>query len=409
MNFTALIAIVLIIAGTALDEPSPATPLQAVRSLEDAILKADEQLQSQRTAAKVVYKRQLTDALAAALTAKDLETANELDSAVKLLAMDKPFVAPRFQQAIDAERTYDDTLRTAVEEHQTALSAAENSCRQELQEALDAALAAKNLGQANNINAAIREIERRIALRNAAPPKPLSTFTNSVGIKFVWLPTGEFLMGSPTSDSLRTLDEVQHPVRLTRQIAMGVHEVTQTQYENVTGSNPSRFRGANHPVDTVSWNDAVAFCDLLSSAPAEKAAGRKYRLPTEAEWEYACRAGTSMAYCFGNEPSRLARYAWFQGTSNTTTHAVGLKQANRWGLYDMHGNVWEWCHDWYGPYSPGTSVDPTGPESGTDRSVRGGGFFFSPADLRSARRLHGPPENRDENGSGFRVVVEVGG
>jgi hypothetical protein len=113
----------------------------------------------------------LTDALAAALTAKDLETANELDSAVKLLAMDKPFVAPRFQQAIDAERTYDDTLRTAVEEHQTALSAAENSCRQELQEALDAALAAKNLGQANNINAAIREIERRIALRNAAPPK----------------------------------------------------------------------------------------------------------------------------------------------------------------------------------------------------------------------------------------------
>ncbi|MFM8475362.1 MAG: formylglycine-generating enzyme family protein [Planctomycetaceae bacterium] len=380
-----------------------------MRTLEDSIRTAGERLQRQQIAAREVYQQVFSEALAAALTARDLESANEIDAAIKLLAMNTPFVAPRFQKAIDAERAYEDTLHAAATQHETALSAAENACKVQLQVALDAAFAEKDLRQANEIRSAIKELERRIALRKAQPPKPLSTFTNSIGMKFVWLPTGEFLMGSPPADSLRTLDEVQHPVRLTRQIAMGIHEVTQTQYEAVTGSNPSRFRGPNHPVDTVSYDDAISFCDMLTRASAEKAEGRRYRLPTEAEREYACRAGTPMAFCFGNEPSRLSRYAWFQGNSNGSTHPVGLKQANRWGLYDMHGNVWEWCEDWFGPYPDKLVPDPRGPENGIDRVIRGGAFFFSPADLRSARRLHGLPQNRDENGSGFRIVVEVGG
>ena len=124
-------------------------------------------------------------------------------------------------------------------------------------------------------------------------------------------------------------------------------EVTQAQYEKVLGTNPSEFKSPNNPVETVSWNEAVEFCRLLSALPEEKAAGYVYRLPTEAEWEYTCRAGTTTAYTFGKNASQLGNHAWFEDNSGGTTHSVGQWRANAWGLYDMCGNVWEWCQDWY--------------------------------------------------------------
>jgi hypothetical protein len=170
--------------------------------------------------------------------------------------------------------------------------------------------------------------------------------------------------------------------------SVGVHEVTQSQYEQVMGSNPSEFKGANNPVEKVSWDDAVAFCAKLSSLPAEVAAGRVYRLPTEAEWEYACRAGTTTEYSFGDDASKLGEYAWFRDNSNGTTHAVGEKRPNAWGLYDMHGNVWEWCSDGEGP----------------NRVDRGGSWSFAAAYCRSAIRYSIVPSNRTFN-CGFRLAL----
>ena len=165
--------------------------------------------------------------------------------------------------------------------------------------------------------------------------------------------------------------------------SIGVHEVTQSQYESVMGANPSANKGANKPVEQVSWNDAVAFCVKLSSLPAEVAAGRVYRLPTEAEWEYACRAGTTTAYSFGDDEKDLEKYAWFGVNSGSTTHGVGEKLPNGWGLYDMHGNVWEWCSD--------------------EGLIRGGSLNSPATDCRSACTASVQPL-RDFN-KGFRLAL----
>lgn len=153
--------------------------------------------------------------------------------------------------------------------------------------------------------------------------------------------------------------------------SLGVHEVTQSQYESVMGSNPSEFKGANNPVEAVYWDEAVAFCAKLSALPAEVAAGRAYRLPTEAEWEYACRAGTTTEYSFGDDKKELGKYAWFADNSSTTTHAVGEKLPNDWGLYDMHGNVLEWCSDKAGSsrVNRGGAAGSPPPNSAVRRSV----------------------------------------
>ena len=219
---------------------------------------------------------------------------------------------------------------------------------------------------------------------------------NSIGMKFKPIPAGTFTMGE---------GDTAHQVTLTKPFEMGVHEVTQEQYEKVMGKNPSEFKGAKNPVEMVSWNDAVEFCRKLSELPAEKAAGHVYRLPTEAEWEYACRAGTTTKFSFGDDKSELGEYAWYADNSGKKPHPVGEKKPNAWGLYDMHGNVWEWCQDYRGELPSGSATDPTGPASGSWR-VRRGGSWINGARQRSCQssyRSKGYPQLSD-NVSGFRVA-----
>ena len=162
--------------------------------------------------------------------------------------------------------------------------------------------------------------------------------------------------------------------------------------------------GTINPVETVFWADAVEFCGKLSAMPAEKTAGHVYRVPTEAEWEYACRSGTTTAYGFGDDASRLGDYGWYDNkNSGRTTHPVGGKQPNGWGLYDMHGNVMEWCQDWYGDYPSRSTTDPTGATSGSDRVFRGGGWLLIARYCRSADRNGFTPVSRSDR-LGFRVL-----
>jgi formylglycine-generating enzyme required for sulfatase activity len=219
---------------------------------------------------------------------------------------------------------------------------------------------------------------------------------------------GTFLMGSPESESGRWGSEDQHEVTLTRPYYLGVYPVTQEEYERVMGSNPSHFKGKRHPVDSMSWEEAMAFIAKLNALPSEKSLDRLYRLPTEAEWEYACRAGTTTAYSYGASVSELGKYAWYDKNSGSTTHPVGEKLPNGWGLYDMHGNVWELCADWYGDY-PNTAVtDPTGPTRGSYRVIRGGGWGIDAADCRSAYRSGRSPDRR-RNSLGFRLALSPSG
>ena len=242
----------------------------------------------------------------------------------------------------------------------------------------------------------------------AQSPKEI---TNSIGMKLVLIPKGIFMMGSPESEKGRVGNETQHEVTISKDYYLGVYEVTQAQYEKMMGKNPSRFQGdnlrgdsANNPVEQVSWEDAVEFCKKLSDLPEEKKAGRIYRLPTEAQWEYACRAGSKTAYGFGEGSKSLGDYAWFGQNSNRQTHPVGEKKSNAWGLYDMHGNVWEWCSDWYGQHPKGAVSDPVGPpQKAPARVFRGGSWYDDAEYCRSARRLGYFPSGRDD--FGFRVAL----
>jgi len=192
-------------------------------------------------------------------------------------------------------------------------------------------------------------------------------------------------MGSESGDD----DEKPvHRVRISQAFYLGKYQVTQAQWQAVMGDNPSRFKGDTLPVEQVSWKDVQKFTQFLNAREGDT----KYRLPTEAEWEYAARAGTTTAYSFGDDPRQLGEYAWFGENSGTTTHPVGQKKPNPWGLYDMHGNVWERVQDWYGPYTAGTAVDPAGPSSpGSLRVFRGGGWPFVAGLCRSAKRIIDTP------------------
>ena len=226
----------------------------------------------------------------------------------------------------------------------------------------------------------------------------------------IFIPPGTFMMGSPTTEVDRYYDESpQMAVTISRGFWMGQHAVTQQEYQAVVGNNPSYFTGdSNRPVEMVSWNDATNYCGDLTQqdlAAGRIPAGSGYRLPTEAEREYACRAWTSTRFSYGDDPgyTNLTDYAWYSANSGGTTHPVGQKLPNPWGLVDMHGNVWEWCQDWYGPYPGGTVIDPQGPATGANRVIRGGSWYDPPANCRSARRSSYPLYANSN--FGFRFVL----
>ena len=239
------------------------------------------------------------------------------------------------------------------------------------------------------------------------------------GITLSLIPPGEFTMGSPMTEAGRSERETEHRVRITKPFYLSVHEVTQQQYEKVMGNNPSWFGGLGHgndrasaidtsqlPVERVTWHESVAFCRKLSEHQ-----GAKYRLPTEAEWEYACRAGTSTAYSCGNDVRQLPQYAWYEDNSKNTTHPVGKKLPNAWGLFDMHGNVSEWCQDWYARYgNEKVASDPAGPASADSiaphRVLRSGAFNLQPKCGRAADRYSNLPGYRDPN-VGFRLARTI--
>jgi formylglycine-generating enzyme required for sulfatase activity len=243
-------------------------------------------------------------------------------------------------------------------------------------------------------------------------------------MKLVLIPPGQFEMGTEQEEIEQLLKEAiqagswfkgripneapSHLVKITRPFYLGVHEVTEPEYERVAGNNPSQSKanGSPAPVEGVSWNDAAEFCRKLSNLPEERAAGRGYRLPTEAEWEYSCRAGTTTRYYFGDDKDRLEEYAWPGGSGSK--HPVGQKKPNAWGLYDMHGNVWEWSADWHGKgyYARSPQDDPSGPASGTQRVFRGGSWGSGPDAARSAFRHSSAPNGRDPY-IGFRVTIPI--
>lgn len=201
------------------------------------------------------------------------------------------------------------------------------------------------------------------------------------GLQWAIISPGTFIMGSSTGSP----DEIPpHNVTISRDFQMGIYEVTQSQWAAVMGDNPSYFVGEDNPVECVSWSD----CQLYISKLNELDPDHTYRLPTEAEQEYCRRAGNDTRYCFGDDEHELGNHAWYSANSNNQTHQVGQKDPNAFGLYDMHGNVWEWCLDWYGRdyYAHSPSLDPLGPVQGTYHVRRGGGWNSEAEDCRSSFR-----------------------
>ena len=232
-------------------------------------------------------------------------------------------------------------------------------------------------------------------------------FTNSIGMKLVLIPAGTFTMGSSKEERGRHSAETQHEVTVSTPFYLGKYEVTQNEYEKLMGNNPSSIKGPTSPVETLRWKDAVSFCEKLSELPEEKAAGREYRLPTEAEWEFSCRGGSETAYGFADSSELLHEHAWFAENAQNKHHPVGEKKPNRWGLHDMHGNVWEWCKDWYGDYPSGALTDPQGPSQGSERVIRGGSWpGAAETHFRSAYRANYVPTDRSVV-LGFRVALNA--
>ena len=230
-------------------------------------------------------------------------------------------------------------------------------------------------------------------------------YTNTIGMEFIKLPAGKFSMGGdPIAEQADENETPRHTVIFDNAVYFGKYTVTQSQWEAIMGNNPSRFIHKTHPVEMVSHLDAVAFVEKLNLREKTWA----YRLPTEAQWEYAARAGTQSTYCYGPDISKLKEYAWYQKNSNQTTHPVGGLSPNAWGLFDMHGNVHEWCSDWFDRnyYAQSPAKSPPGPAKGLARALRGGDWGSEDWYCRCAIRSLSSPDRRSPR-VGFRLVKEL--
>ena len=232
--------------------------------------------------------------------------------------------------------------------------------------------------------------------------------SDNVMLEMIYIPPGDFLMGSPDDEYMRQPDEGPvTKVTISKGFYMGKYVVTQQQWEALMEYNPSTFHrfedSPQRPVDRVSWEDTQMFLERIN----ELGIGN-FRLPTEAEWEYACRAGSTDRFPWGVDSNyrELFNHAWFFSRSIGQSRPVGQKKPNEWGLYDMFGNVWEWCSDWMGPFSGNHEVDPVGPEHGERKIIRGGSWFNEPEALRSANRNAHIPQSRQTN-NGFRLVLDI--
>ena len=246
----------------------------------------------------------------------------------------------------------------------------------------------------------VRDIEPEKVHISIEEPVKLAKQGNSIGMKFTLIPAGEFNMGSEESDDEKPV----HKVKINNPFYLGTYPVTQREWKAVMVDNPSGFKGDDLPVENVSWVDVQKFIKKLN----EKEGTDKYRLPSEAEWEYACRAGTTTSYSFGDEKSKLGDYAWYRDNSDNKTYPVGQKEHNPWGLYDMHGNVWEWVQDEWPDSYDGAPTDGSAWEvgDGADRVVRGGGWDNGARYCRSAIRICFGPRARDGD-CGFRLLREL--
>ena len=259
---------------------------------------------------------------------------------------------------------------------------------------------------------------------NVAPSSSTSvkTITTKTGIEMVLIPSGEFLMGN---DKGEEDEKPAHRIHISA-FYMDKYEVTQKEYESLMGRNPAKSKGPDKPVEQLSWFAAARYCNTRSLreglTPCYQLELLKcnfnadgYRLPTEAEWEYACRAGTNTDYTFGNDSVSLTRFAWFKSNANKTTHPVEQKSPNPWGLFDMYGNIWEWCNDFYSEtyYKESGNANPTGPAEGKECVLRGGGWNSAEEDCRSSARRSETPGLADVcfgyDAYGFRCVRRING
>ena len=227
------------------------------------------------------------------------------------------------------------------------------------------------------------------------------TVVNSVGMKLAYIPPGNFTMGSPDAEPGRIANETKRQVTFAKGFRIGVTEVTQKEWRLIMGTNSSYFKGDDLPIERITWREADEYCRRLSEK--EK---KRYRLPTEAEWEYACRAGTSTAYYTGGNEAALAEAGWYLGNSGNQSHPVGRKKPNRWGLHDMHGNVSEWCANRPGGDTPSSKTTQLDREEKMLRDLRGGSWGLNASDCRSASRLRNAGTYRYFD-LGLRVVCEL--
>jgi formylglycine-generating enzyme required for sulfatase activity len=346
-------------------------------------------------------------ARAVVLEALALQSKGDINAAVSAI-IEAAILDAAYVRTILDQPPYASLRKGVVAEYRDRFDA--EVTRKDWQEAVRMAAAAQMLGKASDAwvsqAVAVFPPAALASLPPAAlaslPPAALAVLPplrNSVGMAMKLLPAGTFTMGQQGYGS----DETPHEVTLTKPFYIGVYEVTNAEWERVMGSAPSSRKEDNHPVEQVSWSDAVEFCSKLSALPEERVAGREYRLPTEAEWEYGCRAGTTTTFSFGDDEQQLEAYGWYKrnsfkdiwandGKVESRTSPVGMKTANTWGLYDMHGNVREYCSDLYG-------------WSKTDHVSRGGSWLDSPNDCRSSSRF----SDHKSVLNGFRIAMSPSG